>query len=260
MKVLVKSLFALVERDGKLFDRGVHEQAFSHRLAVYIEDFLKNELTNFSWAYVELGSVSVDCEYNRHGYEEKVLREILDTYPERKSDIVRPDIIVHIRGEKRNLMVVELTRSGMPEYNFAFSKVSAFVHSDYAYQIGVVIKLNEREGSQSPFVRIGTVFQGTVQENNTLLLAYINRALERVFDRQVRAQGFIEVGNEDSYDTYEDLLEEDDTNSFFDDFTNSEEYREQEEDYEEKRAHSDDINEMWENENEEGWPYDYKSS
>lgn len=260
LKVLVKSLLALIERDEALFERGVHEQAFSHRLAIYVENFLRDELTNFSWASSEFGDVTVDCEYNRHGYEEKVLRDILEAFPEKKSDIVRPDIIVHIRGENRNLLVIELTRGDMPEYNYAFSKVSAFVHSDYAYELGVAIKLNQREGANTPFVRIGTVRRGFVYEDNTLLLAFINRALERLFDKQIRGNKSVDDVPENTDDIYDNLLAQENINSVFDDFTNSEEHREQEEDLEERRAHSDDIDEMWENENEEGWPHDGKSS
>lgn len=186
LKILTKALIALADKDERLFDVGVHEQAFSHRLALYIEKYFQEEFSNFSSEMYGINDIAVDCEYNRHGHEQKNLADIIDKYPDKKTDVVRPDIVLHVRGGSENLLVVEVTRSDINAYQYALDKVTSFVNSDYAYELGAVVKINSRAGTQSPFVRIGTVRRKFVTENNHLLLSFINSSLEYLFDRKVK--------------------------------------------------------------------------
>lgn len=74
----------LWERDGDLLRCGAHEQAITHRLALYMEPFFPN--------------MHVDCEYNRDMSETKRINGV----------VVRPDIIVHQRGTANNLVALEV--------------------------------------------------------------------------------------------------------------------------------------------------------
>ena len=85
-KTSIKSaLYMLFKRERYLLSTEAHEQAVTHRLAVYLEGF-----------YPEY---HVDCEYNRDGSNSKRVDE----------NLRRPDIIIHKRGPLGpNLMVLEI--------------------------------------------------------------------------------------------------------------------------------------------------------
>ena len=58
-----KAVECFMRKDSKLLEDSVHEQAVSHRIAVYLEFlFRKNKEAN------------VDCEYNKHLEQSKKLR------------------------------------------------------------------------------------------------------------------------------------------------------------------------------------------
>jgi hypothetical protein len=80
--------------DQFLLSTKAHERTVTHRIAVYLEQLLPG------W--------HVDCEYNRQG-----------VLPDPKSDgdgnRVFPDVIVHVRGRKRNLLVLEAKPVWAPE-------------------------------------------------------------------------------------------------------------------------------------------------
>ncbi len=176
LTVLVRSLLELVLRDGILFDKNIHEQAFSHRLAVYVEKYLQKELKDpilTHWL-----EASVDCEYNRHGDKGKHLAEIIDKYPEKKTDIVRPDIVVHVRNKDKNFLVVEMTKSKEKDFQYAFDKVSAFVNSAHGYSLGAVVCIGK--DYQNPFLKIATVDSQKSIENNKRLLGFINKEIEKM--------------------------------------------------------------------------------
>jgi hypothetical protein len=55
----------------------------------------------------------VDCEYNRDGVDPKRLQH-LDLHPDSEdteAKTVYPDVIAHIRGTKRNYLVIELKKT-----------------------------------------------------------------------------------------------------------------------------------------------------
>ncbi len=85
-KTSIKSaLHMLFKREKYLLLTDAHEQAITHRLAVYLEGF-----------YPEY---HVDCEYNRYGIDPKRVDQSLR----------KPDIVIHERGQSgSNLMVLEI--------------------------------------------------------------------------------------------------------------------------------------------------------
>lgn len=94
----------LYEKDAYLLKRDVNERSISHKLACYLQQKLEHE----GW--------DVDCEYNRHRDDPKRLN--LSHLHPRSIDIediqattVYPDIIVHKRGTRENLLVIEMKKN-----------------------------------------------------------------------------------------------------------------------------------------------------
>ncbi len=84
----------LIDKDSYLLKIDANERSITHRLAIYLEEVF--------WEY------DVDCEYNRDGFDSKKLIGY------KKSDsndtngtTVFPDIIIHHRGKRENVIVIE---------------------------------------------------------------------------------------------------------------------------------------------------------
>ena len=94
----------LIENDRYLLEVDANERSITHRLAIYLEELF-------------LG-YDVDCEYNRDGIDSKKLKEFKEKV---ESDYngetnVYPDIIVHHRGEKENLIVIEAKKTSSSDF------------------------------------------------------------------------------------------------------------------------------------------------
>ncbi len=89
----------LRDHDAYLLTQG-HEQSITHRLAMYLQD--------------EFPGWHVDVEYNRNLNDAKIMkcRRATDAFAAKHG--IRPDIIVHQRGTRRNLLIVEAKRQGQP--------------------------------------------------------------------------------------------------------------------------------------------------
>lgn len=92
------------------------------------------------WHLRELfgGEWDVNGEYDRLGEDEKALH-----YPGRPllkpTDRIRPDIIVHIMGERNNLLVVEAKLHGNKNYDYDEWKLRGLTwqEGEYGYFVGV---------------------------------------------------------------------------------------------------------------------------
>ncbi len=107
----------LLKNDLFLLQNNADEITISHKLAEYLQqEFL-------DW--------HVDCEYNRNRDE---IKEIGDAR-------VRPDIIVHIRNIKNNLLIVEIKKSNTTDdINSDKERLKNFTLSgEYKYQFGLFI-------------------------------------------------------------------------------------------------------------------------
>lgn len=141
---------SFIENDSDLLDLAAHEQAVSHRIAVYLEDVFESEKLN------------VDCEYNKHLEGEKVIilkgfdldrcnvckchscvaviEGGLDILPEKQ---FRPDILIHSRGnDEKNLIAIEIKKG--KECEFDQVKLKELTRSRdedglYGYKLGVFI-------------------------------------------------------------------------------------------------------------------------
>lgn len=88
VKILEESLKKLVENDVYLLEVGTSVYSINHRLAMYIESELREELVD--------ENLSVDIQYNRRGNNPKRL----------EGSAVTPNIIIHNRENRINNCVV----------------------------------------------------------------------------------------------------------------------------------------------------------
>ena len=127
LEELAQALRELFEKDGKLLENDVHEQAVSCRLAGLLAVLFSD------W--------NVDVEYNR---DQKKSKQMPDPRNPERVVKVRPDIIVHKRRTSKNLLVVEVKKSGRNK-DFDEEKLKRFTlkreQGDYGYQLGVWLVL-----------------------------------------------------------------------------------------------------------------------
>ncbi|MBI2927890.1 MAG: hypothetical protein HYY24_19545 [Verrucomicrobia bacterium] len=156
--------------------RVAHEQAISYRLAFYLECLLrKKEIVT------DKGPIIVDCEYNQHLFDHKKLRVLIgEAQPflhagrtaipvpgsnEAVEFIVRPDVLVHMRGNDgpTNLLVLEIKRWTNAERQHDALKLRLFTElglNKFGYVLGAAVyarndrDINERE------LEVGLRFHG----------------------------------------------------------------------------------------------------
>ncbi len=95
---VLNALSRLYERDAELLDIWAHERSVTHKLAEHLQQ--------------EFPEWNVDCEYNRVNDEPKRLRMLRNSIDSDNlnGQTVFPDIIVHIRGEIKNLLIIEVKK------------------------------------------------------------------------------------------------------------------------------------------------------
>lgn len=174
-KLAVEDLY---KNDLYLLESGheLHEQAISHRLAVYLEKYFKH------LQYYKSNELSVDCEYNKNGNDSKKIygccyncighndcfihqynqaHVSFELPTEEKS--CRPDIVVHKRGcnAPTNVLIVEIKKTSNPSSTHKrddLMKLSAFTCGEqdedkpnYHYQIGFYIEYNQNQANVIKF-------------------------------------------------------------------------------------------------------------
>jgi hypothetical protein len=130
------------EKDDKaLIERNVNERSITHKLAEHLQK-----------VFDECG-YDVDCEYNRRGEDTKRLKfKFSKCEPtDIDSKTVYPDIIVHKRGKKENLLVIEAKKSGSStdDQCIDVQKLIAFTKdARYKYRFGLFLLIDVREGQK----------------------------------------------------------------------------------------------------------------
>lgn len=115
----------ILTKDRKLFELNSSERSISNKFATYL--------------YPEFPEWEIDCEYNRYMNTIKKLKK------KGKDEQIYPDIIIHQRESKKNLLVIEIKKS--PPYSLTNQKVKEDLErlqkmtSDkkYKYQFGLFI-------------------------------------------------------------------------------------------------------------------------
>ena len=102
-EIIRQALEKLFKNDAHLIEVDANERSITHRLAIYIEENLKE--MHLTW--------DVDCEIHRNGHEAKstgLFTESVDN-GDLHACTVYPDIIVHHRDTDDNLLVIEVKKS-----------------------------------------------------------------------------------------------------------------------------------------------------
>lgn len=130
---LKAALVCLLEADSYLLKHDLSERSISHKLAEHLQGVFPE------W--------HVDCEYNRDFDRVKKLDiDISETSPEEtEARTVYPDIIVHLRGTDRNLVVIEIKKSNNRDSGeYDLRKLEAFKR-DLEYQHAYFVELDVDE-------------------------------------------------------------------------------------------------------------------
>jgi hypothetical protein len=114
---VISAIQRLFEFDSDLLIHDLHEQTITGNLACHLRScFLK-------W--------HVDCEYNRDGHEIK----------KANGKMVKPDIVVHRRGQPKNLLVIEVKKSNsqVPD-DEDIKKLRDYCDGSLRYKVGLFLK------------------------------------------------------------------------------------------------------------------------
>ncbi len=143
------ALEAVAARDRELLEDNTGERSIAHRLAVWLEH--------------EFGGWHVDCEFNRQGDEgERITKRVRASadLPESRagqgSTDVTPDIIVHQRRKRWNLLAIEVKPSDSDGLEKDRAKLRAYLTDDqlrYAFAVLVTYSTG-REAGFAPIERI----------------------------------------------------------------------------------------------------------
>ena len=111
-------------------ENDVSERSIAHKLAEYLQ--------------IQFPDWNVDCEYNRKGLEPKALHGIRECAGHEDSDLVVPDIIVHLRNSQNNLLVIELKKRRLSK-QCDCKKLELFtdMKGDYRYILGLFIEFED---------------------------------------------------------------------------------------------------------------------
>jgi hypothetical protein len=147
-KKLREALEILIKNDSYLLKNDVNERSITHILAIYLKQIFDG------W--------DVDCEYNRDINErKKILHEICPPCPRTTNSndttgkTVYPDLIIHHRLKRDNLVVIEVkksTNSTGKECDIA--KLKAF-KKEFCYRYAIFLLL-----------KTGDVFNTSLLNNN----------------------------------------------------------------------------------------------
>lgn len=127
-KLIQISLNEFFANERPLLDVDANERSISFKLATYIQKHVPSD-----W--------NVDCEYNRDGNEPKHLGISIESIhsDDTEGKTVYPDIIVHKRKTKENLLIIEIKKSDSNTKN-DIKKIQAFLNSDkYRYHFGLML-------------------------------------------------------------------------------------------------------------------------
>ncbi len=170
--IIIKALNCLIKNDSFLIENNLHEACITHKLAEYLQNLIPE--------------FNVDCEYNRNiddkkivytlektlekeyfvkNFEKEILKKIIEQY-KKEEKLVRPDIIVHLRGKNKNKIVIEAKKynNASPE-NEAGDLAKLFIFTDenetFKYDIGYYIVF-PKKFSDNPTINFKEIIENKV--------------------------------------------------------------------------------------------------
>ena len=141
---VINAICALYRYDRELLDVNANERSITHKLAEHLQR--------------EFPEWHVDCEYNRLGRDTKRLQfNIGEPKPDDiEAKTVFPDIIVHRRMTRKNLLVMEVKKASGQANTGDIKKLKGFTRvPEYQYQYGLFLKLEQNGRSELELYRNG---------------------------------------------------------------------------------------------------------
>ncbi|WP_338990112.1 hypothetical protein KST00_07155 [Fusobacterium animalis] len=132
--IFEKAKNSFLEKEKTIIKNDTNERTLTQRLAFYLELQLRKN--------IKYENYSVDCEYNRK--EEDIKRLKFGKNTDKKE--IYPDIIVHQRKIKNNLIAIEMkkTTSRNTDKIKDIEKLEALTDrkNDYHYTLGIYFELD----------------------------------------------------------------------------------------------------------------------
>lgn len=131
IELAARSVEEFVAQESDLLRLDVHEQALTHKLAEYVQR--------------QFPGWNVDCEYNRRAQAIKRIRRATPEGGEDEIEI-KPDIIVHKREKRENLLLIEAKKSTNKELKNDEDKLEGLTdkNGEYGYDFGLHLILDCR--------------------------------------------------------------------------------------------------------------------
>lgn len=130
-RIITNCVELLYQNDSALITRGGMEQSVSFRFAILLNEAIKE----IDW----LNGLRLDIEYNKNGINPK--------RTPRRQNGVRPDLIIHSRGDNdANILVIEIKGWWNNESREVDRiKLEDFTHQDgeYKYGLGTFLELTK---------------------------------------------------------------------------------------------------------------------
>ena len=117
--------YTLLKRDRVLLELDANERSLTHKLAEYLQG--------------EFPDWDVDCEYNRDGDTPKRLSVQTISTNDTDAHTVFPDIIIHYRNTKKNLVVIEAKKKSRTADGSADKKKLKAYMTEHHYQFAFAI-------------------------------------------------------------------------------------------------------------------------
>ncbi|GAB4314094.1 MAG: hypothetical protein Kow0019_13670 [Methanobacteriaceae archaeon] len=138
-----KALNKLFKNDHYLLFADANERSISHKFAEYLQQ--------------EFEEWNVDCEYNRDHHDIKRISDWKNRclkekeYEDADAKTVYPDIIIHHRNTRNNLLVIEIKKSTNTDNGKCdIKKIRNFIKElNYKYGIFINFKVGEELGIKS---------------------------------------------------------------------------------------------------------------
>lgn len=135
LKKINNALDIFYQNDKNLLKIDVQERAIAHRLAAYLESLFEE--------------YDVDCEYDKHGKYTKKLEGIKECDPERKTNRILPDILIHKReNDNFNLVVFEVkSKTDATPCDIKKLKLMTKNEGEFKYKFGILVRFRAERDS-----------------------------------------------------------------------------------------------------------------
>ena len=143
MDIFEKAKNKFLKEEKEIIEINVNERTLSARLMFHLQTLLLNEI--YQESYKEY---SVDCEYNRRKESTKMIPKEYRKF-EKEDKQIYPDIILHQRKNRKNLMIIEMKKTvssdkdGKDENRDRLKFLtSSRKENEYKYLLGIYFEVN----------------------------------------------------------------------------------------------------------------------